>query len=204
MTQESHWASHQPLIKSIMEFYKPKFVLELGIGNFSTPELIKDTDYLGIENDSNWIETIKNKFKNLNIIHHDLGKEVEISTKYKSLSEDQINKFIKFYDNIHIPSVSPKLLFVDHFTSVRTISLNTLGNKFDIIIYHDSEEPNGVQWYNYDLLSLNQFKKYHLKSDVVWTTLLIKELDFKIIDLIDKNIKDYKNKYTDVSNMKFE
>jgi hypothetical protein len=203
MSNESQWASHQPLIKSVMEFYKPKFVLELGVGNFSTPELIKDNEYLGIENDINWINTIKNKFNNLNIVHHDLGREVKIGTKYNELSENQKNEFIKFYENINIPQASPKLLFVDQFTSVRTISLNALGNKFDIIIYHDSE-PAGIKWYNYDLLNLNNFKKFHLKSDTVWTTLLIKELDIKIIDLINKNIQSFKNKYKDVSTMYFE
>jgi hypothetical protein len=203
MNNESQWASHKPLTKSIMEFYKPKFVLELGVGNFSTPELLKENDYLGIENDIKWIDTIKNKYKNINILHHDLGNDVQISTKYQSLSQNQINEFVKFYNDIHIPNVEPKLLFVDQFTCVRTLSLNALGNKFDIIIYHDSE-PSGIKWYNYDLINLKDFKKYHLKTDIVWTTLLIKNLDPKIIDVINKNINEFKSTYPDVKTAIFE
>jgi hypothetical protein len=203
MDNESQWASHKPLTKSIMEFYKPKFVLELGVGNFSTPELLKENDYLGIENDIKWIDTIKNKYKNINILHHDLGNDVQISTKYQSLSQNQINEFVKFYNDIHIPNVESKLLFVDQFTCVRTLSLNALGNKFDIIIYHDSE-PSGIKWYNYDLINLKDFKKYHLKTDIVWTTLLIKNLDPKIIDVINKNINEFKSTYPDVKTAIFE
>jgi hypothetical protein len=203
MNNESQWASHKPLTKSIMEFYKPKFVLELGVGNFSTPELLKENDYLGIENDIKWIDTIKNKSNTIHLLHHDLGNDVQISTKYQSLSQNQINEFVKFYNDIHIPNVEPKLLFVDQFTCVRTLSLNALGNKFDIIIYHDSE-PSGIKWYNYDLINLKDFKKYHLKTDIVWTTLLIKNLDPKIIDVINKNINEFKSTYPDVKTAIFE
>jgi len=203
MNKESHWASHQPLIKSVMEFYKPKFVLELGVGNFSTPEFLKGNDYLGIENDAKWIDIIKNKFQNINIIHHDLGSDIQASTKYTSLSQNQINKYIDFYNKIPIPNLEPKLLFVDQFTCVRALSLNALADKFDIIIYHDSE-PNAIAWYNYDLINVKDFKKYHLKTDVVWTTLLIKNFDFEIVDVINKNIKEFKIKYSDMSKVIFE
>ena len=48
--QEYEWSTHQPLIRAVMEQYKPTFVLELGCGDNSTPIFLEyKTKLLSIE-----------------------------------------------------------------------------------------------------------------------------------------------------------
>lgn len=87
---DPEWSSHQPLIQAVMDFYKPKFVLELGMSKYSTPFFLKpDVEYLGIENDKDWIEHLKTELGNINCKFHFLGEEVKISTHYPELSESK-------------------------------------------------------------------------------------------------------------------
>jgi len=65
------WASHRPLVLAVIDVYRPSFVLELGIGDFSTPLFQnKEFDYLGVESDPEWIERIAGKYPYAEIIPH--------------------------------------------------------------------------------------------------------------------------------------
>ena len=47
------WSSHQPVIRMALKVFKPKFILELGIGRYSTPIFLKEKcEKAFIENDS--------------------------------------------------------------------------------------------------------------------------------------------------------
>jgi hypothetical protein len=201
------WSSHQPLIQAVMEFYKPKFVLELGMGEFSTPYLMSnfrnpDIEYLGIENDKEWIEHLKTKLGDFKTLFHDLGSDIKLGTHLPEISEEKKNEIINYYKSLEIPNIHPSVLFVDQFTCARTLSINTLGNKFDIIMYHDCQ-PEGIAWYNYDLINLPEYKSYYLKSDVAWTGLLIKNIDENFASVVNKYSEEYLKNNPSMKTMKF-
>lgn len=184
------WATHQPLIKAVMELYKPQFVLELGVGTYST-SIFKDSsvEYLGIENNKEWVDKIKCEF-DVFVEWHDLGDIIE-GTEYKDLTEQQKMDIIYFYANILIPEIRPRLLFVDQYTSCRLLSINSLGYKFDLIIYHDSESWKVNR---YDLIVNKGFYLYELKTNGPCTMLMAREqkdLKNAIAPYIDSFMKEY-------------
>jgi hypothetical protein len=199
----SEWTTHQPLIQAVMKFYKPNFILELGMGNFSTPLFRqKNVQYLGVENDEKWIEHLKNNIGPMDTIFHDLGPNIKLGTRLYEISEDDKASITKFYHNLTFPNLKPNVLFVDQYTSCRTLSINVLGNKFDIIMYHDCQ-PDGIPWYNYDLINLEGFQTFTLKSDISWTRLMVKNYHNDFAGVIEPFIQAYKRNNPDIRTMKF-
>lgn len=82
------WATHQPLIKVVMEIFKPGFVLELGTGFYSTPLFIDyGTNLMVVDNDLEWIKLIQEKYK-IKIIYQNI-EGLEEKHGYNNLSEKQ-------------------------------------------------------------------------------------------------------------------
>lgn len=186
------WATHQPLIKVVMEIFKPGFVLELGTGFYSTPLFIDyGTNLMVVDNDLEWIKLIQEKYK-IKIIYQNI-EGLEEKHGYNNLSEKQKEQIANDYSSIKIPDINPNLLFVDQWRSCRAISINILKNKFDLIIYHDSE---AIEENQYDLLDKKGFMSYTLKTNWTNTTLLSRisfdGVDSKILKYIDKFRKEYK------------
>lgn len=198
MAPESEWASHIPILQSIIETYKPKFGLELGIGNFSTKYVTEIDDYLGIENNEGWFKSVSSQFKNKNFIYHKLPEEIQLGTPFHEVSESNMKDVMSFYESIDIPKVKPNLIFIDHYRSLRAASVNYFSKKFDIILYHDCQ-PAGVPHYNYELINSEGFTKLTFITDISWTGVLVKEVNQKLFDNIEKHIKTFRQKYKDIN-----
>lgn len=195
------WSTHQPLLHTVLEFFEPKFIVELGIGLYSTPIFsnYKSAQLVSIENDKEWIEYISKKLNlEYKIIFHDIGPDLDKTSFVKDMTQDQKRKikdyYINFKNQYMYTYLSPKLLFVDNYTCCRTIAINTLYSSFDIIIYHDAE---GVEWYEYyfDKDIKNKYNNYILKTDRSTTGCFIKKtFKYEEIDL-QKNIWPHILKY---------
>lgn len=215
LAQDYSWSTHQPLLYSLLECFEPEFVLELGVGLYSTPIFSNDQNIkklISVENDKEWYEHI---LKNINfksnheLFWHDL-KELNKYMFLKDLNESQIKRLKENYEDIYNTTCDSnynlKLLFVDNFTCCRTIAINTLYKYFDIIVYHDAE---GVDWYDYDKFDEDLILKYHryiLQSERSWTGCFIKN-DLKNLKYVSENIKQYIQKYciennSDISKMR--
>lgn len=200
------WGSNIPVIKTIMEFFIPIGVLELGAGRFSTPLLYQyNKKLISIETDSVWIEAVKKTIEprnNFQIIHHDLG--IQHKTKFNQISEEIKQECVDFYKQY----ISPELefLFIDHVSGLRASSLLALFDKFKYVAYHDAE-PAQFKNYNYQILTKEKSKNYiHMMSQtpLVHTGILIHK-DYKnvikdFIEVLNKNNKEYCKKY----NMNYE
>jgi hypothetical protein len=201
------WSTHQPLIRAAMELYKPAFVLELGLGVHSTPIFLEyETTLLSIENDKEWLNHIKEKYVGIDTLFHDLGG-LKLGTHLYEISEKQKSEITNYYIGLKFPELKPNLLFVDQFTSCRTLSINALKNKFDFIIYHDCQ-PAGIPWYSYNLINKSGFNSYYLKTPTSWTELMVDEKKDKGFDLLNEIIiphtNDYKDKNSDCKFMRLE
>ncbi|HUX58940.1 MAG TPA: hypothetical protein VMV77_18355 [Bacteroidales bacterium] len=202
IAQGFEWATHQPLIKAILDLYDPKFVLELGCGIFSTP-LFMDREAMFIENDIDWIEHIKNEF-GIDVIYHDLG-EVHDCDFINDLTGEQDKQFVDYYESLIIPDLKPNLLFVDHVPSCRVISINTLRGKFDIIMYHDCDDI-GMQTNNYHLINKEGFNSYVLTTNRTGTCVMIrKEVDKgSLNEALKLHIKEFQEKYPECTKMELQ
>ena len=195
------WSSHQPLIRAVLAEFKPRYILELGMGEYSTPIFI---DYspefmLSVENDVKWQMHIKKKYgtKYKSVLHQlesNLGSKSFVKDMTDTQKESIKNYYIDLGKSIEETDIHPKLLFVDQFTCCRTISINTLYPYFDIIIYHDCE-PRGVVWYEYyfEEKLKTDFLHYTLKTPAVWTGCFLKN-SLKDNNL-NKTISPYIEKY---------
>jgi hypothetical protein len=198
--------THKPVIKTVMDLYKPKFVLELGIGVHSTPLFLEyDSCYKGIENSMEWIDLMKEKVT-ADFVFHDLGEGIETGTLLQTLSALQVKKIIDDYDKMKLPKLRPNLLFVDQWACNRILSVNTLKKRFDLIIYHDCE-PKYESEYSYSLIDFRGFNNYILKTSKSWTGIMIRKNFDKGYDLLLKKLipymLDFKEKYPESIPLEF-
>jgi hypothetical protein len=182
-------STHQPLIKLMAETYKPTFIMELGIGIYSTPLLMSfKAKKLFVESSLEWIEYMKPHTKKEEVIYHAVKNEhhgcavpeplaKEIKDYYKELSK-------RVPDGLN-------MLFVDNYSCCRTIAIQTLQNCFDIIVYHDCE-PEGarVNGYKFDLPNHDNFVLHTPKT---WAGCFINKR-------LNPNIKDLQNKIMPILN----
>jgi len=160
------WKTHQPMIRAAIELYSPKFVLELGMGTFSTPLFLEySMEFLSIENDIEWWNYMRDHYK-FKSIFHPLDDGITIGTRLFQLNPIQKWRFFHYYEDLKLPEIRPSLLFVDQWTCNRTMSINALKPRFDIIIYHDCQPPGGIEEYEYNLINFEGFNVYFLCNSV--------------------------------------
>jgi hypothetical protein len=174
--------THIPAIRAAMGAYAPKFTLELGIGIHSTPVILEyKTKYIGIENSMEWVDIMRDKVTARFIYHQMTG--VDIGTSFHELLQEQKDEISDYYKRLELPSDRPNLLFVDSWTCNRSLSINALKDRFDIIIYHDSE---GIKEYSYDIIDFKGFNIYTLLSTKTWTGIMIRKKVDKGFELLSK------------------
>jgi len=149
------WSSHQPVLKTVLNYFNPELIVELGIGHFSTPILNNSLaqKIIHIENDEAWLVIVRqeNIFSEKNDFrYHYLGKNVDKKVRENELSkmhrEDLISYYAELKKEIQNLSFTRKFLFVDNHTCARSLAINILYDIFDVIVYHDAEE---TELYNY-------------------------------------------------------
>lgn len=177
------WSSHRPVIQTLLKLLQPQFIMELGVGNFSTPVLLASDarQIMHIENDQPWLDHVTQQFSNdtrSQFLFHDLGPGVKKSTAWSVLPEQWQRQQTQYYQRLatdHVPQhLSPRLLFVDHYTCLRVLSINVLADHFDAVIYHDAETPDtyGYQHIRADLA--DQFDHWQLRPNSSWTGFMVR------------------------------
>lgn len=204
IVNDYEWSTHIPLNQAIVEVMQPKLIVELGTGLHSTPIFLKSTaeKLYFIDNDANWLNEIKknNQFDDrCTIMHHDLGSEIHLTTFLRELSQEKRNEITNYYKELSktITSidVKPKMLFVDHYTCARALSINTLYKDFDLVLYHDCQ-PKGTKWYEYYFESdlYKNYDSYFLRSPTSWTGCFVKkeyDIEISLRTIITPFIKKY-------------
>lgn len=204
MTPQWAWATHQPLIQSLIDLYDPKYVLEIGVGLYSTPLFIsEDIEYLGIEQNKVWIDKVREAIPSVELRYH----EVPFDSAFRlwNLTNKQIFDIVSYYSSLRQEieeKQGVKLLFVDCFTATRLYAINTLWDLFDIVVYHDSH-PKVRKVYGYDRLKPT-YNQYQLTSKNSWTGAFVKQDIGKttINNSISKYIKMFNERWNIDSQMK--
>ncbi len=187
------WATHQPLIKAMLDLIDPTFVLEIGVGNYSTP-LFEGRNYLGVENDPKWIETIQKNHPWANIQHHDLNT-MNFQSRNARLNKNQRIELFNYYNSLKIDGNDKKLAFIDGYACTRHTALTIFKNKFDFIIYHDAQ-PSSDGCYDFLKVDVSDFHRYYLTSPKAWTCVLMKEdLGEELKTTIQSYIAEFKKEW---------
>lgn len=198
------WASHQPVIQTIIEIYKPEFAFESGIGLYSTPILSTLNKYIGVETDKNWIDKVKKEVPKVNLIYHPI--QINNSVKWDALNPTQKFEVLDFYYDL-IPyfsnEKSSKLLFVDGPVFTRRAVISLFHRYFDAIIFHDSKHKFV---YGYDSLNLSDFIEYQVSSSTAWTGVYLKnDIDFIAFkNTLNKFVKMFDSRWDINSRMKLQ
>ena len=194
-------ATHTPLIEYALDKLRPSFIMELGVGWFSTAlfdRYVRTTgaQYIGIENDKIWITDIKEKYPSLSIVHHDIYP-ITRGERAIGLSRYWLDTITDYYRGLSVPDVSPKLLFVDNYASCRTIAFNVLKDKFDIIIVHDCELAV-MQWYDYDKMDTKRLHVQYLKCNLSWAMIMTR---IPLSEDISPFIEKFMTEHDDITEM---
>lgn len=177
------WSSHNPVIMTALDLLQPDFVLELGVGNFSTPLLLGSQAKMiwHVENDRPWLDHVQQTFNidsRSHFRYHDISDRVNKSTAWSSLPPDLQATQHAYYENLAAEvsrvDMHVRLLFVDHFTCVRTLAINHLAPQFDWVIYHDAETPEVYEYHKIDSTLFDSFDHYVLQTASSWTGMLIR------------------------------
>ena len=188
------YASHVPVLRTIIQLLCPASCLELGTGYNSTHLFYKNIQKLiSIENNFNWFTNIKNSLperKGFSIIYHDLGSKIERGTTPENIDKISRRNIRNYYINLKKNISGYDLLFVDQYCSIRSLSLKTLYDSFNIIIFHDSQDKQ----YDYEsFLNIKKEGYLHFRYSLagVFTDYLMSEKytqELKIMpDLIREN-----------------
>jgi hypothetical protein len=178
-----YWKTHQPLIHLMMNLFKPNLVLELGMGENSTPVFLSYNPeyFICVENDTRWIDYILSKYSFRSedqIILHDLNNPSIIVSTTK-ITDEEVKQsqiyYCNFKDHYLRDRKERQLLFVDNFACLRMIAINAFWKEFDVILYHDCEPEGMIMYsYNFDEILSNGFEQYILKAPTAWTGCLLR------------------------------
>jgi hypothetical protein len=180
------YGSHLPVLKAAVSYFSPDFCLELGAGKFSTPFLNQHVKQLvTVENDPDWYDELECWLPERDGFHsilHQVGSGIGPHTVYHEvppLRRAQHNRFYRFlqqYVRLQANG-SLRLLFVDQFVGLRTVSLQMLADDFDLVVFHDTE-PASMPSYRYDLflqtLTPTHWVNFVFRSFNVHTDLLVR------------------------------
>jgi hypothetical protein len=185
------WSTHRPLIQMVLQYFKPQQIVELGSGNFSTPLFVayNPPRLVCYESENEWYLLNKERYPQLNIVHHRLPENITIHTKIHEITADEMCQIKRYYENVKNMvmqnDISPKMLFVDQFNCGRTISINTMFDTFDIIMYHDAQ-PEGIEWHSYYFNELlhSCYDHFTLKTRLSWTSMFVsKRLNYDFAEM---------------------
>ena len=169
------WSSHQPLIRMVLMAFNPGFVLELGIGKYSTPIFqAANCQKVYVENDEKWIMEMNIP----GVLHHKINvpnQDIPVHAIDKDERNSIIDYYLKFADWIWEKD-KPRLMVVDNYSCCRALAINILYPAFDFIIYHDCQ-PGSIARNNYYFSDeiKKQFSIYNLTNPKTWTGLLIRK-----------------------------
>jgi hypothetical protein len=194
------WGSHKPLLQALIDVFKPYYIMELGIGIYSTPILSGGcVKYVGVEQDLCWIKKILSlpELQSIQVLRHE--SDIKVDQRFEDMPIGQIDSVVEFYTMlknsvIELQPSEHSMLFVDNYTGCRTLAINTMFDGFDIICYHDSE---AVQWYNYKFNAIlkDNYDHYTLMTNGIGTSVFIKkslsDLSAQLKDAIQPIIKSY-------------
>jgi hypothetical protein len=171
------YGTHLPVLKSIVEVFQPRGVLELGAGKFSTPLFYHHVKkVVTVETDEKWIQEVAKLLAprdGFALIHHSLPHLIP-KTRIGAISQRTKNECVKYYQEIIERNPGLDFLFIDHISGLRAWTLFNLYKRFDYIVYHDAEDK-GYGYEQFSGFDNGEFLHYILRAYIPHTGILIRK-----------------------------
>lgn len=132
-----NYSTHLPFLQFIITKFKPKRVIEFGMGNYSTPLLSQYCESMvSIETDKKWFQKMKSEAS-----HH----------KQILWSAENVQDYLLANDDGY------DLAFIDGPVKSRVLCVRNLWDRAELIVCHDST----TNCYRWDLLEVpDNYKKF--------------------------------------------
>ena len=196
-TKEFTLGTHLPILRAVLDVFKPKGIMELGTGLKSTPFLYSyNSTLLSVESDLGWLKNVEPLViprDGFELIYHDIGHGVDVKTKYKQIPTGVVDECIKFYQEL-MKNHNLDFLFVDHVSGLRVTTIIELFGEFSVVAYHDAQHKG----YFYDKLleiTLDDYLHVMFESLGVYTGILVHKDYSESMEMFDSSLKNYGEKY---------
>jgi len=202
------YASHVPLLLTIIDFFPSNNILEFGTGFFSSKIFYDNykNKYITIEDDDDWFKLMSQEFtqkKGFRLFKSPILAQIikDRNTNPKDLTKEQVASISKYYKQ-YITQLDKKswdVMFVDQIKCGRSLSVTGAHNKANIILYHDMRKPD---FFNYqsiiDKYTNTNYSLYCYKTIPNWTGMLVNtdKISFGKEDIEKFKIKLKKNEKT--------
>jgi hypothetical protein len=194
---EFEYGTHLPVLKSIVEVFQPRGVLELGAGKFSTPLFYHQVEkVVTVETDHKWIQEVARMLPprdHFSLLHHCVP-HLTSKTRFGAIPQHTKDRCVKHYQEIikHNPALD--FLFIDHISGLRAFTLFALYDQFDFVVYHDAEDK-GYGYEEFPRFDNGDFLHHVLRAYIPHTGFLIRKKysrrlgEFKRV--LNKNALEY-------------
>src|SRR5262245_32832556 len=144
------WGSHRPVLQTLFEVYRPRLVLELGVGESSTPFLHARAPVLvSVENNRQWLSRIVSRLParpDFHPRHHSVyanatrTEALHCATLERHVDTGVLQGAADDYRALAREFGRFDLVLVDQHSSTRRIALEVLAPHADLLVIHDTEE----------------------------------------------------------------
>lgn len=131
------WGSHIPVLKALRAVLPAATWIECGSGQYSTRILAGAPMLTTIEHDPSWAKRVQEDHKpsptHAWIVH---PLPIQNWTSEAEAGDAKLNDARAFYRSL---AVNGEILFMDTFRACRVMAIESLGDKADMIVLHDTE-----------------------------------------------------------------
>lgn len=205
-TKEFTLGTHLPVLSSILEVFEPLGIVELGVGLKSTPLLYNyGKELLSIESDLEWLKKVEQVVaprNDVTMVHHDIGHDVNVKTKYNQISAQVLEECMEFYNALTKDKYFD-FLFIDHVSGLRIHTLIELFDRFQVVAYHDAQHP-GYYFDRFSSVDSSDYLHFMFESLGVYTGVLVHKKHSEKIEAFEEALKNYGKEYCKDFNALYE
>lgn len=166
LVRQFRWADHQPVLFTCINKFPHNKIVEFGAGYFSTELLYNNyiDSFVSVEEDTEWFSRIKESLKDkpgFKMIHNTNTCGCGRSTCFKDLNLEQIKFFDYYYKRLAESYKDIDLLFVDNYAATRCFIIKHLYQGCKVVVWHDSQEPEGYHGYKAMINSMDVSNYVH-------------------------------------------
>jgi hypothetical protein len=142
------YSSHVPLIRAALEVFRPRHVLELGAGTYSTTQFLRAESSTSLEQDDSWYGAMRPLQDARHRIEYMPVPAPQDKKRWRTIPapSEQTAAAATYYEKYLRPDTD--MVFVDHFGGYRAHAAQYLHARVPVLLYHDVDEMrNGRLWH---------------------------------------------------------
>lgn len=142
------YSSHVPLIRAALEVFRPRHVLELGSGTYSTTQFLRAESSTSLEQDDAWYDSMRpiQDAKHRIVYMPVPAPQDKKRWRIVPAPGEQTAAAASWYEKHLRPDTD--MVFVDHFGGYRAHAAQSLHARVPVLLHHDVNEVRaGRAWH---------------------------------------------------------